>query len=316
MTPRQALDCFNRRSTLSARIIRHRQSAALFLDVAPSNIYSSSSLAEETDGQPEHAPLLLPSRLGDELVSTERSQRVRRIERELRRVSSYRAINRVKLALIEKKNAIDALKKIRGETKRSRAQAAIDRITQRIDFGCWEYNNSYNALLKVGIPKLDDSVLEPMKDSDISGVITILSTDRDLGEGYKELPWFWQVSIDNEKPNGPAPTAKDVQEQVDEATKVEWFRGRERYKRWREEQCWLRREMASVILDFHSRAATWERYSQSKSASLSPGYRCYCLRQRDAWQALRDDALARGRTLLTASPDIALCTRVHNMFPE
>ncbi|KAG8781152.1 hypothetical protein FRC12_022181 [Ceratobasidium sp. 428] len=316
MTPRQALDCFNRRSTLSARIIRHRQSAALFLDVAPSNIYSSSSLAEETDGQPEHAVLLLPSQLGDELVLTERSQRVRRIERELRRVSSYRAINRVKLALIKKKSAIDAKNKVRGEIKRSRAQAAIDRITQRVDFACWEYNNSYNALLKLKIPKSDASVLQPMKSSNIDGVITILSTDRNLGEGYVDLPWFWLVSIDNEKPGGPAPTAAAVQKQVDEATKVEWFRGRERYKRWREEQCWLRREMASVILDFDSRASVWEKRSQTHSANLSPGYRSYCLRQRDAWQTLRDDALARGRSILTASPSIALCTRVNDMFPQ
>ncbi|KAG9107753.1 hypothetical protein FRC07_008580 [Ceratobasidium sp. 392] len=93
------------------RIIQHRQHAAFFMDIAPSIVGVSTSLAEETNGQPENAILYLPSQLGGSLLSTERTQRVQQVEYKLRKVACFRAIHRLKVALIQKKNLIKGKKK-------------------------------------------------------------------------------------------------------------------------------------------------------------------------------------------------------------
>lgn len=80
--------------------------------------------------------------------------------------------------------------------------------------------------------------------------------------------------------------------------RVEWFRGRERYKRWEEEEKLLRREMASVILDFSARSQAWDTLATSQHAGFNQGYAAYCKRQRDIWHELREDVSARCKAAL------------------
>lgn len=116
------------------------------------------------------------------------------------------------------------------------------------------------------------------------------------------------------------------------ATKVEWFRGRERYLRWEEEDMWIRREMATVVLDFDHRSQWWCDLSTSQHARFNLGYESYCKRQANLWAELRDDAFDRCRSYLEVStslvislicldvdfqiqePHIALCSRVFELF--
>ncbi|KAG9107752.1 hypothetical protein FRC07_008579, partial [Ceratobasidium sp. 392] len=136
-------------------------------------------------------------------------------------------------------------------------------------------------------------MLQPLKQSQLAGIINILSSDHDLGEGFKKLPWFWLLKTGD----GDA-TPENVRKEVKEATRVKWFHGRELFKQWRKEESWLRREMASVVLDFSSRAHMWEALSVSDFSKVNAGYRAYCLCQRDAWHSMRDDALRRGHHML------------------
>ncbi|KAG8711889.1 hypothetical protein FRC08_015302 [Ceratobasidium sp. 394] len=221
LTDRQALDFFNRRSALSARIIRNRQSAAFFLDVMLSTSYNSESLAEETDGQPEKATLYLPSRLGKSLSLTDRSVRAQGTEYALRRVACLRGIHRLKVAAIQKKNAIRGKQqRARGEIQNTRAQGLIDRITQRVDLACWEYSNSWGAMRLLGLEVKDTQLFQPIEKSDLSRLSRFLGGDRDLGEGYKDAPWFWSVPMGDSE-DGPGM----VEQEVNEANRVEWFRG-------------------------------------------------------------------------------------------
>jgi hypothetical protein len=83
-----------------------------------------------------------------------------------------------------------------------------------------------------------------------------------------------------------------------QATRVEWFRGRERFRRWREEEQLLKRELASVLLDFGARSNAWATKSLSDFANVNAGYRAYCLRQKDCWWTLCQDGFVRGRDIL------------------
>ncbi|KAG8789237.1 hypothetical protein FRC12_013730 [Ceratobasidium sp. 428] len=310
ITDHQKLECFNRRSTLSSRIIRHRNNALLFIDVVPSSSQRSDSLAEETDGQPELAKLYLLGRLGDQLSLTDRSKRVQKIEYKLRRVACLRAVHRLKTAAIQKATLIQGKQEhATGEIQNTRAQTLINRMSKRVDLAVWEYQNSRTALFALGQTGKeavkDTNLFQPLLAKDLKLLTTILTQDRNIGEGYKELPWFWSITAVDAPDEEP-----EVKEQLNEANRLEWFRGRERYKRWREEEKFLRREMASVILDFCSRSEAWAALATSNDVKLRHGYRAYCMRQRDVWKQLSENAFDRGKHMLTAQPEIALCKRV------
>jgi hypothetical protein len=193
-TDRQALDTFHRRSALSSRIIRHRDDASKFLDVLISLTDTPNSVAEETDGQPELASLFLPSQLGSSLVQSERSLRVRELERTLRRVTCMRALQRIRTTSMQKSQMIIAKgQNARGEVANTRAQSMISRLTKRVDISVWEYQSSRRAMITLGISKDDSKLLQPLTTADMARLPTILKGSCDLGEGSRQLPWFWSL---------------------------------------------------------------------------------------------------------------------------
>ncbi|QRV87045.1 hypothetical protein RhiJN_15063 [Ceratobasidium sp. AG-Ba] len=195
MTDHQALDCFNRRSQLSSRIIRHREHAAMFVDVILTSSSILPSLAEETDGRPEIAALFLPSQLGKSLSNTERSRRAVKLEYQLRTVTCVRGIHRFKMAAIQKRNMTQGKQKnARGQNMNTRAQGMIDRLTARVDAAVWEYENSRKALDSIGMEPEDARIFKPLKRADVDELSRFLSTGRELGEGYRSPPWFWSMT--------------------------------------------------------------------------------------------------------------------------
>ncbi|KDN33183.1 hypothetical protein RSAG8_13727, partial [Rhizoctonia solani AG-8 WAC10335] len=85
MSSWQLLDVYNHRSALLTWIQLHREHSTLFIDVKIAEAGSLQSLAEETDGKPEHAGLYLPSQLMTRLSSTKCSERVIVMEKMLRK---------------------------------------------------------------------------------------------------------------------------------------------------------------------------------------------------------------------------------------
>ncbi|KAG8680991.1 hypothetical protein FRC09_017832 [Ceratobasidium sp. 395] len=164
-----------------------------------------------------------------------------------------------------------------GEICNTQAQTAVNCITQHANAAIWEFNSSFKAMKALGLKDSNGSLLKPIKAKDLEGIVQMLWGARELGEGYKKLPWSWLL-----KPDSKERTNADVQAELNEANHVEWFQGQARYERWREEECLLPREMASVILDFNAQVTSWEQLSQSDNATLNPGYQAYCLCQRDA----------------------------------
>lgn len=190
---KQSLELFSRRSALSTRIIRHRNDASLFIDVLLHN-QSGGSLAEETDGQPELAPLFLPSHLTQSLMSTQRSQHVCQLERQLRRVACLRGLQRVRTTSLQKAQLIISKNtNARGEVANTRAQSMITRLTSRVNMAVWEYEQSRKALVALNASEEDIQLFHPLTPGDLSVLSSILAGKRQLGEGKKKLPWFWNL---------------------------------------------------------------------------------------------------------------------------
>jgi hypothetical protein len=202
ITDRQALDIFQRRSALSGRIITHRQRASLFLDILLKTDQLSESLAEETDGRPELARLYLPRQLGDSLLPSQRSRRVQGVELKLQRVACLRALSRVRTTSIQKAQLIATKQHhARGEVANTRAQTMITRLSDRMDLAIWEYENSRTAMHKLGPVSAEDRIFKPLSSGDLKGLSSILKGDRELGEGSKQLPWFWVLKGDEQLSN-------------------------------------------------------------------------------------------------------------------
>ncbi|KAG9077610.1 hypothetical protein FS749_010474 [Ceratobasidium sp. UAMH 11750] len=200
----------------------------------------------------------------------------------------------------------------RWEIMNTRAQAAISRVTQRIDMAVWEYQNSRNALHSLGLLAEDCSLFQPLSQADVTKLSKFVSIDRNVGEGYKQAPWLWLLS--GTEQSRASDSNKAIEAEIDEANRVEWFRGCERYKRWQEEVAWLQREVASVILDFDSRAQEWNRLANSNHAGTNGGYKSYCIRQRDAWTSMCTDTYSRATHILRSASNVDLCVHVLQMF--
>ena len=82
------------------------------------------------------------------------------------------------------------------------------------------------------------------------------------------------------------------------ANRVEWFRGRERYRRWEEEEMILRREMATVLFDFEYRCKSWMDRSTVPSAKFNSGYVSYCLKQAELWRSMRKGAFKQLKDIM------------------
>ncbi|KDN33011.1 hypothetical protein RSAG8_13900, partial [Rhizoctonia solani AG-8 WAC10335] len=256
-----------------------RNSAALFIDLTLTSVGLLPSLAEETDGHPEHASLYMPSHLMDcpprakdkgkpskntarvpntetklppvQLDLTERSTRVVQLEVEVRRAECYETLQRIRMACIQKAQMVTGKNKhARGEKANTRAQTMITRLTTRVTQAMNDYNHSFRALRNLGVSSTDIKPFQLMHSTDMKGLNTILKGERTLGEKDRKLPWFWRV-----KHHDGGDGDEEDEEEFVEAICVEWFRGHERFRRWREEVLWLRRELASTLFDYHHR---WE----------------------------------------------------------
>ncbi|KAG8755687.1 hypothetical protein FRC11_005876, partial [Ceratobasidium sp. 423] len=167
-----------------------------------------------------------------------------------------------------------------------------------------DYNTSFEALQSLGVNAETLSPLKSLSTQDLTGLTSILSGSRPIGEGKRQLPWFWRAKDQDQVVNNA-----DDDEEINEGIRVEWFRGRERYRRWREEVLWLRREIASTLFDYKHQSDEWSARASSDYATQNPGYHAYCIRQADTYHGLLADGFRRSQDALTASPPMAICTR-------
>ncbi|KAG8746888.1 hypothetical protein FRC11_012549, partial [Ceratobasidium sp. 423] len=194
ITPRQSVDLYNRRTSLTKCITYHRSSSAMFMDIMLEDTGEPESLSEETQGQPEYAALYLPSHLKDRVVKTERSLCVMQLEITLRCAECMETLCRLRTGLSQKAQMLEGKKKnARREIANTCAQTMIQRLSLRITQAMADYNRSYRALRNLGV---SDAACRPfimLEKKHLNGLTSILLGKRDLQEGTRRLPWFWSV---------------------------------------------------------------------------------------------------------------------------
>lgn len=88
-----------------------------------------------------------------------------------------------------------------------------------------------------------------------------------------------------------------------QALKTEWFRSRERYRRWEEQLVLLKREMVMTIRSFQRYQELWEWKSQRPS--ITPGMRAYACSRGKFFAELAYQMLVASRKQLYVSIGLA-----------
>ncbi|KAG9085743.1 hypothetical protein FS749_004134 [Ceratobasidium sp. UAMH 11750] len=224
-TPSQALDIGRRCDALQRRRTRHTKDAAIFFMSEQLALYvaQGDSDRDAVAGKPEMGTLALPSRMlrfrkdahsrsDRALIEVELSKRVNAC---LKALVDLRTTSQQKALLIQQKQ-----KHVRGEIKNTRVQTMILRLMDRVNLAVWEYRNLREAWISLGAPEAEANWLQPLRDADLSGLTSMLQSDRSTGEGTRQLPWFWTVR------SMQVGRREDGPEENDSAMRVEWFRSK------------------------------------------------------------------------------------------
>ncbi|KDN34217.1 hypothetical protein RSAG8_12691, partial [Rhizoctonia solani AG-8 WAC10335] len=210
ITPHQSLEVTAWCMSLNSCLVLHQDHSELFINIKVTTPNQLGSLAEETNREPEHWSLHLPSHLKSRLSGTECLENLHRI----RTGTSHK----LQMLMGKEKNAC-------GEVANTCTQTAIMRLTIQIKHATDDYNASYKGLLALGVSQEQALPLQHLKSTDFDGLMSILCGERGLGEGTRKLPWFW--SICTLEPGQESPLED---EELTEAICMEWFCGCEHFR--------------------------------------------------------------------------------------
>ncbi|KAG9094249.1 hypothetical protein FRC06_011011 [Ceratobasidium sp. 370] len=129
-----------------------------------------------------------------------------------------------------------------GQIAVTRAEAVIQAHTVKIHKMQWRYPNSRDALLRLGATETDLKEYQDLKFEDFKPLKTYYNKHAEnVKHGVSSMPWIWKSTV-----------ARNVDQWEIEALKTEWFRSRERFKRWDEQLVLTKREMVMSIRSFQS----------------------------------------------------------------
>jgi hypothetical protein len=185
-----------KRKTLNGRILSFREGREQYMGECSDPNHPSLSFGQSVD--PEEAELGLPSSYHPNTIKEEGLSQIAKLEAELRRavcndtLEVIRDLLGARALTLKYKN-----KNLRGEISTTRAEAALRAHTERIYKEQWKYNNSRQALLRLGATADDLKTYDELKKGDLVFLKDWMEVDsRALGQGFVTMPWIWTRHID------------------------------------------------------------------------------------------------------------------------
>lgn len=306
------MDTATRRKALSARLVAHREDALRY--IAAYLVERACTAPVSDEGKPELLQVALPSRLAGAASPRSSFWQAAESERVLRRATCLKALQSVRAVVIQRAHLLKKKNKhTKGIIGVTRAEGLIARLGDRLQHARWEYSSSRLQLISLGLTEQDARTFRALTDQDLKGLTAALEGKDRLGDGHATMPWYWRVELSScdEDAEQVSTSGKAVRAEYEESesrcntrginlrgcvgVRVEWFRARERSRRWEEEVLWLQREAATVIIDYSVRASQW----LEKSTHGPPGVRAYSCKQSAMWTTLSESARTKLMTMLT-----------------
>lgn len=285
-TPRRANALNAKRLALRARIESHRKRRDLFMEeIGEPDRPRIQHLYEEED-EDEALDLTMPSSFARATVESAGLATLAEVERELRRSMCKESLESVK-RLLGAKAATKRYKdqNVRGQIANTRANVALKEQDSKIRNAQWRYNNSHKALVQLGVSETDNKLFKELKADDLVPLAHFFRRYAETvghGRGQNGLPWIWATSaapntddweVDGQYPPLTCPIDYEILANTKLVLKTEWFRSRERYKRWQEQLILLKREMVMTIRSFQKYEELWQ--WKAHSPGITPGMRAY-----------------------------------------
>jgi hypothetical protein len=147
----------------------------------------------EVDADPENAELGLPSSYRPESLQEAGLSKLAELEADLRRALCNDTLENVRELLGAKALSIKFKNEnLRGEKRTTRAEEGLAVHTEKIYKAQWRYNNSREALIRLGATDKDLEIYRRLNRSDLRYLNDYISTDSvSLGQGHVTLPWLW-----------------------------------------------------------------------------------------------------------------------------
>ncbi|QRV78856.1 hypothetical protein RhiJN_06871 [Ceratobasidium sp. AG-Ba] len=262
-TPRQANLLDSKRLALEERIQTFQNRCSFYMHGLDEPERPRVQKIVEEDGEEKNVDLGLPSSFSPETLASAGLSSLSDLEKRLRRGTCVDALQSVKRVLgarsatINFKNA-----NVRGQIATTRSQSAIKVHNAKILKAQWRYENSRGALEALGMVQADRDQFLELRREDLKPLkLYYEEYAQNTGHGITSMSWIWRSEV--------APNDKWQVE--------EWFRSRERYKRWNEQLILLKREMIMAIRTFQTYQELWE--WRSRNGQPIPGMEVYA-RQR------------------------------------
>ncbi|KAG8695036.1 hypothetical protein FRC08_008109 [Ceratobasidium sp. 394] len=251
-TPRRAESLEKSHIKLRNQIVAFRKRASQYTGALADQEPDHPDRIPPPDDEPEHWDLGLPSSFDPATLLATGLSSLADLEKELRRGMCGNSLASTRHDLGARAFAINYKNQhVHGEAAVTRSEAVLRAHSAKIANTRWRYDNSRNALLRLGPSDLDLRRYREMTDGDLRTLKSYLEeVSRGIGQGYNGISWVWCSDA--------VPHSNEWQIN---ALKTEWFRSRERYMRWKEQLVLLKREMTMTIRTFK----TWEKLWRSRA---------------------------------------------------
>ncbi|KAG8711643.1 hypothetical protein FRC09_020500 [Ceratobasidium sp. 395] len=268
-TPKQAETLNSKRMALQDRMEKFQKKLTAYMgDVGEPDLPRPQPLLDE-DLEEDNIDLGMPSSYAPGTLEAAGLSTLAELERKLRRGVCVDSIDSVKRLLGAKAAAINYKKtQISGQVAVTRSESRIRAHTAKIEGVRWRYLNSRGALIKLGMKGDDEATYLDLVESDLISLKTHFEnyTASRTGRGTTKISWIWRSAA--------IPTTDDWE--VD-ALQPEWFRARERFRRWDEQLVMVKREMILSIRSFQKYQELWE--WRASNGCPTPGMQVYAIRR-------------------------------------
>ncbi|KAG8722790.1 hypothetical protein FRC09_005724 [Ceratobasidium sp. 395] len=259
-TLRQRQNFDDKRKALNERILLFREGRDKYMGQCEDPDHPDCKSGNSAD--PETAELGLPSSYSAATLLQLGLKQLAELEADLRRADCNDTLDRVRDLLGARSLTLKSKQKnVRGEIGSTRAETALRKHTDKIHTERWRYNDSRSALIRLGASPGDLKIYQFLAETDLKYLKEWSEvTSCGLGQSRKTISWIW---------TGRSDIFEDEDSWLAQTMKVEWFRARERYRRWEEELQLVKREMVMSYRSFKTHENIWK-FKAESSAAVSP----------------------------------------------
>jgi hypothetical protein len=194
MTDTQFNMLSDKKAALSKRLSDYQQKTLRYMnDIGAPNHPKRWTVS---NAEPENAELGLPSSYSTDTIQDAGLGSMATLEISMRRATCDDALQSLRNLLGVKAITLKYMKKnLSGEHAITRAESKLKEHNKKISAVQWRYNNSRNALFRLGAPQADLTFYQEVTRDDLVYLKVYLDEESGkVGDGFRSIPWLWRAS--------------------------------------------------------------------------------------------------------------------------